>query len=405
MSQEGDRTMLEVKYAGLKLKNPIIVASATPTINYDNWKRCEAAGAAAFVPKSMIFSKKLAPDQKFTPGERTGFNLRPRFKMVNKDDTSFDPNLAKRGAMYYLLAAGEKYPLPEEFAKEIEKGKKEISIPIIASICGGEKQYEEWAKLAKIAESAGADAIELNMHHMPVNNYTDPQVLKTVKESVKIPVIGKTMAPWENPAEQVTKLEAAGADAIATMGHIRFRGLDVDPEEEKIPLAPIFLGVTGPIYGPLALAILAQTCQVAKVPVSGVSGLMSWRSAVKNILLGATTVQVCTAIYQDGYGSITKMVQGLEDFMKRKDYKSIEDFRGKVLKTMVPPTVLPDEPPIKAAVDEEKCIGCGQCAEVCMYSAVGLKEDLASIDQMKCDGCGLCVSICPVKAIAMQNVG
>jgi len=397
--------MLEVEYAGLKLRNPIIVASATPTINYDNWKRCEAAGAGAFVPKSVIFSKKLAEGQKFTPGQRTGFNPRPRFKIVNKDDTSFDPNLAKRGAFFYLLSSGERYPLPEEFAREIERGKKEISIPIIASICGAEKQYEEWAKLAKIVESAGADAIELNMHHMPVNNYTDPEVLRTVKQAVKIPVIGKTMAPWENPVEQCKKLEAAGADAISTMGHIRFRGLDIDPEEEKIPLSPIFLGVSGPIYAPLALAIVAQTAMVAKVPISGVSGVMSWRGVVKNILAGATTVQVCTTLYQDGYGAIGKMLQGLEDFMKRKGYKSIHDFRGKILKTMVPPTAVPDEPPIKAAVDEETCIGCGNCSEVCFYSAIGMKDDLASIDQMKCDGCGLCVSICPVKAIAMKDVG
>jgi dihydroorotate dehydrogenase/NAD-dependent dihydropyrimidine dehydrogenase PreA subunit len=396
--------MLEVDYVGLKLKNPIIVASATPTMNYENWKRCEAAGAAAIVPKSVIFSKKLMEGQKFTPGERTGFDPRPRFKIVNKDDASFDSNLAKRGAFYYLLAAGESYPLPDEFARLLEKAKKEISIPIIASICGGEKQYEEWAQLAKIMESAGADAIELNMHHMPVSNYTDPEVMRTVKQSVKIPVIGKTMAPWENTVEIAKKLEAAGADAIATMGHVRLRGIEIDPEEEKIPMQPVFQGVSGPVFGPIGLALVVQTAMSVKIPVSGVSGVMSWRGVVKNILAGATTVQVCTMLYQDGYGSIGKMLQGLEDFMKRKGYKSILDFRGKVLKSIVSPIDIPDKPPIKAAVNEDTCIGCGDCSEVCFYSAIGITDKLARIDKMKCDGCGLCVSICPVKAIAMKEV-
>jgi dihydroorotate dehydrogenase (fumarate) len=396
--------MLEVEYVGLKLKNPVIVASATPTFNFENWKKCEDAGAGAFVPKSVIFSKKLLEGQKFSPGQRTGFSPRPRFKLINKDDASFDSKLAKKGAFFYMLTAGEHYPTPNEFAGWMEKAKKEISIPIIASICGGEKQYEEWAQLAKIVESAGADAVELNMHHMPVSNYTDPEVLRAVKESVKIPVIGKTMAPWENAVEVAKKLEAAGADAIATLGHIRLRGLEIDPEEEKIPLQPMIQGISGSVFGSIGLALVAQTAMTVKIPISGVTGVMSWHGVVKNILAGATTVQVCTVLYQDGYGAIRKMLKGLEGFMKRKGYKSIHDFRGKILKDLVSPLAIPDEPPIKAFIDKEVCIGCKSCHEVCFYSAIEMKKKLAEIDVIKCDGCGLCVSICPVTAIAMKNV-
>jgi dihydropyrimidine dehydrogenase (NAD+) subunit PreA len=396
--------MLEIEYAGLKLKNPVIVASATPTFNFDNWKRCEEAGAGAFVPKSVISSKKLMEGQKFTPGQRTGFSPRPRFKLINKDDASFDSKLAKKGAFFYMLTAGEHYPTPNEFVGWMEKAKKEISIPIIASICGGEKQYEEWAQLAKIVESAGADAVELNMHHMPVNNYTDPEVLKAVKESVKIPVIGKTMAPWENAAEVAKKLEAMGADAITTLGHIRLRGLEIDPEEEKICLQPIIHGISGSVFAPIGLALVAQTAMTVKIPVSGVTGVMSWRGVVKNILAGATTVQVCTVLYQDGYKAITNMIKGLEGFMKQKGYKNTNDFRGKILKDITSPIGIPDEPPIKAFVDKEECTGCGSCREVCFYSAIEMERKKAGIDVEKCDGCGLCVSICPVQAIAMQNV-
>jgi len=396
--------MLEVEYAGLKLKNPIIVASATPTFTLKNWKQCEEAGAGAIVPKSVIVSKKLMEGQQFIPGKRTGFQPRPRFKLINKDDTSFDMKLAKKGAFFYLMTPGEHYPLPDEFSRWMEKAKKEIKIPIIGSICGGEKQYEEWAYLAKVVESAGADGIELNMHHMPVNNYTDPEVLKAVKESVKIPVIGKTMAPWENAVDTAKKLEAAGASAIATLGHIRLRGLEIHPEEEKIILQPQYQGISGSVFGPIGLALVAQTAMTVKIPVSGVSGVASWRGVVKNILAGATTVQVCTVLYQEGYGVIGEMLKGLESFMKRKGYKSIHDFRGKILKDLVSPIAIPDEPPIKAKVDEKECIGCKQCSKVCFYSAIQMKKDLAKIDTATCDGCGLCVSICPAEAISMKEV-
>jgi len=113
---------------------------------------------------------------------------------------------------------------------------------------------------------------------------------------------------------------------------------------------------------------------------------------------------VCTVLYQEGYGAIGKMIKGLESFMKRKGYKSIHDFRGKILKDLVSPIGIPDEPPVKASVDQEECIGCGSCREVCFYSAVTMEKDLANIDVMKCDGCGLCVSICPVQAISMRDV-
>jgi len=242
------------------------------------------------------------------------------------------------------------------------------------------------------------------MHHMPVNNFTDPEVLRTVRESVKIPVIAKTMAPWENAADTAKKLEAAGASAIATLGHIRLRGLDIHPEEERIVLQPQFQGISGSVFGPIGLALVAQTASTVKIPVSGVSGVASWRGVVKNILAGATTVQVCTVLYQEGYGAIGEMLTGLENFMKRKGYQSIHDFRGKILKDLASPISIPDEPPIKAKVDKEACIGCKDCSKVCFYDAIKMEEGLAKIDQAACDGCGLCVSICPSDAISMKEV-
>ena len=240
------------------------------------------------------------------------------------------------------------------------------------------------------------------MHHMPVKNYTDPEIVRVVKESVKIPVIAKTMAPWENCEEVSKKLETRGADAIATLGHIRLRALDIDPEEEKIVLQPIIQGISGSVFGPIGLASVARTAKTVKIPISGVTGIMSWRGIVKNILAGATTVQVCTVLYQDGYSCIGKMLDGLEDFMKRKGYKSILDFRGKILEDLVPPFAIPYAPPIETLVDEDICIGCGDCHKVCFYSAITMKDKVANVDRTKCDGCGLCISICPVQAISMK---
>lgn len=393
---------LSANYAGITLKNPVIVASATPTISLDNLKKSVDSGAGALVTKSVIFSKPWAPGVPHTPGERCAPNPRPRFAIINQD-IEFDRSLYARGGYYSLLGLLEPYPTPEEWAPVMEKIKAYTDIPIIVSICAAEKDYDEWQRLAKLVEDMGADAIETSMHHMPYNNYTDPEIVKAVKSVVKVPVIPKPMVPWEDPVTIGKALEEKGADGITAIGNQPLRGLEVDVETEDFFLAPTFYGVRGPWFRPVGLNWILQLARTVKIPLSGVTGVASWKDVVKYILCGADTVQVCTAMYIEGYEIIQKLIDGLEQWMKDHGYGSIQDFKGKLVRKWVPPTQIPSNPPKKAVVNK-MCTGCGFCVRTCFFDAIRIQDNSAVIDQDKCDGCGLCVTICPFDGVKMQSI-
>lgn len=383
--------MLEVDYVGLKMKNPVIVASATPTINLRAIERAAASGAGAVVTKSAIFL-----DEK---GQRAGGHPRPAFMVVNRGET-FDRKLADEGAYQTLFRAGEPYPTPDELAEIVAQVKKTIDIPVIASVCGPPNDYEKWRQLAIIMEQAGADAIELNMHCMPVIKYTDPEIVATVKRAVKkVPVICKLMVPWENPLEVGPKIEQAGADAIAAIGTYAMNGMEVDVDTGKILMQSSYYGLGGTWLRPVSLAFVSRLASVVKIPISGVTGVQTWRDAVKYLMLGATTVQVCGALYSDGYKVIGNIVNGIAEFMENKGYWSIGDFQG-----TVKPEGAVSDPSIRACMDKDGCVGCGDCAEVCFYEAIEFRAEPARIDPTICDGCGVCVTVCPLKAIKLNRV-
>jgi dihydroorotate dehydrogenase/Pyruvate/2-oxoacid:ferredoxin oxidoreductase delta subunit len=395
--------MREINFAGLKMKNPVIVASAESINDFECMKRARDAGAGAVVTKSVVFPKKYMEGMEYTEGRATGQNPRPRFAVVNQD-VRFDPALHRKGAPFTLFRAGGLYLKPDAAAREIEQGKKNLDIPIIGSIVAARDDYDEWQRVAKIVQDAGADALELNMHCIPYIIGTNPQIVRAVKEVARVPVIAKLMVPWEDAGATARKLEEAGADALTGMGTFALRALDIDVEKQKIYLQPSYYGLGGPWLRPVGLAYVSNMAASVKIPISGVSGVTNWKDVVKYIMVGATTVQVCAAIFAEGYKVLGKIVSGLEEYMDKKGHQSIESFRGVILKDIVPRTKTPFEPPLKAAVDPSRCTGCEDCADVCFWHALRMKDDVIEVDREKCDGCGLCTSLCRGGALAMQPI-
>ena len=383
--------MKPVQYAGLTLKNPVIISSATPSITPEAIRKGALAGPAAVVTKSVIFPEK--------DGRPAGGYPRPRFQLFNSQK-GYDPALTERGGLFSLFRLGEPYPTPDKMERMLDEVKKmkDVDIPIIVSICGSPVDYDEWRRLARRMEDAGADALEINMHAYPEIKYTDPLFVKVVKDEVKIPVISKLMSIHEDPATMGRKVEQAGADAIAALGTFGLRGVEIDIETEK-PWMNMAHGMGGSWLRPVGLAFIETLARTVKTPLSGVTGVQTWRDAVKYILLGASTVQVCAAIYARGYKAVTEIVESLEIYMKDHGYDSIEDFRGRALANFLPQEY---EPPIRALVDPAKCVGCGKCAEICLFDAINMENKKAVISEA-CDGCGLCWSYCPARAIRPER--
>ena len=390
---------LEANYGGLKLKNPMIVASATPTTNLEGLKKSVDCGAGAFVTKSIIFPKAYYNGMAgYKPGDPCAVDPRPRFHICNKD-IEFDPALHARGAYYSMFNMIESYPRPEEWADVMETIKAYCDIPVIVSICAAEHDYDEWQKIAKVVENMGADAIELSGHHMPYTAATDPLIVKAVKEAVKVPVIAKPMFPPEDPVKIAKALAEMGADGITAIGNQSIKGMEVDVESESIVMQPTHYTVRGPWWRPVGLNWITQMSRTVDLPLSGVTGIANWRDVVKYILCGASTTQVCTALYVDGYEAITKMLKGLEKWMAAHNYNSLDDFRGKVSKQWVSPVTIPYNTPVGAKVEDD-CIGCGICTKTCFFDAITVEDKKVYIDPGKCEGCGVCVSVCPSKAVS-----
>jgi dihydropyrimidine dehydrogenase (NAD+) subunit PreA len=162
-------------------------------------------------------------------------------------------------------------------------------------------------------------------------------------------------------------------------------------------------GFCGPAVKPLGLRFVSQIAKAhPNIPISGIGGIEDWSSAVEYLMVGASTLQVCTAVMWHGFSIIKDMKSGLSDFMKRKGYKSLESIVGKALPKITSWTALTKLPPVIAQINKEKCTGCKECVIACAdggFVAIQMRDEVAVVQDEKCDGCGLCTVVCEYDAV------
>ena len=300
-----DRT---VSYLGLTLPSPVVVSSSSLTNTIGGVQKAAAAGAGAIVLKSL-FEEQIEHDID-TEGKDFDYSVHP-------------------DAELYVQQMG-KHLGPERYLDLIEQAKKSVKVPIIASVnCVSAKWWGNYG--TQLAE-AGADAIELNIAIMPrerdeaidiENRYV--KIVDKIRRLVDIPLavkIGPYFTSLPNVAEDLRK---AGASALVLFN--RFYQLDIDIEEMK--LAPGYqFSTSAEIHTPLRwISILSGTVGCDLVASTGVH---TGADVIKQLLAGATTVQVCSALYKNGYELVTQMNAELEGWMERHGFSSIDQFRGKL---------------------------------------------------------------------------
>jgi len=303
---------------------------------------------------------------------------------------------------------------------EIEEVKKYFpNNPVIASLMV--QSRAEWHQIVKDVENAGCDGIELNFgcpHGMCERGMgsavgQEPGVLETitrwVKEVSTVPVIVKLTPNISDIREPARAAGAGGGDAISLINTVQsLVGVDID---NFVPY-PVVDGLStkggycGPAVKPIALNMVKECAMDAAVgiPISGIGGIEKWRDAVEFLLLGATNVQVCTAVMHYGFGIIRELVSGLEQYMIDKKFNSITDFVGKALPNIRPWEELNLNYKVIAQIDDEKCIGCQLCYIACddgAHQAISLDATndnrIPSIIDENCVGCNLCSLVCPVE--------
>jgi dihydropyrimidine dehydrogenase (NAD+) subunit PreA len=279
----------------------------------------------------------------------------------------------------------------------------------------------EWHQIVKDCENAGVDGLELNFgcpHGMCERGMgsavgQEPHVLETitkwVKEVATIPVIVKLTPNITDITEPAAAAVRGGADVISLINTIQsLMGVDID---NFVPY-PIVDGKStnggycGPAVKPIALNMVKNCAKSPRVgiPISGIGGIESWRDAVEHMLLGATNVQVCTAVMHYGFGIIREMLAGLEQYMLDKGFTRIQDFVGKALPNIRNWENLNLNYKVVASINEATCIGCQLCYTACedgAHQAIRLNENkeirIPEIIEENCVGCNLCSLVCPVE--------
>ena len=306
---------LTTKFVGLTLKSPIVIASAGITETIERMEKCQQYGAGAIVMKS--FFEEVISRRSPTP----------RFKII-KHDLSKN----KTFTLFSYEQASE-WDI-RRYAQEVSNAKSKLDIKIIPSInCTTD---QGWIESAKILETVGADAIELNTScpHGSITfrgkavEETIFNSVRLVREAVSTPIIAKISPMITSPIGVVKELENIGVDGVTIFN--RMTALEIDIEQEMPVMHGGYAGHGGPWAIQYPLRWISEIRPNVKIDIAGSGGVSNWQDVVKYILAGANVVQVCTAVIINGYEFIGELINGLEKHIDRKRYQTIDDFRGKV---------------------------------------------------------------------------
>jgi len=389
---------LAVDIAGIHFGNPVIVASAPLTLSSRHMVKCIREGASGVVTKTVTYD----PSQQVQP--------KPRMHVINPKDA-----LAGKFYSLYSIDLMSEHQ-PEAWASQIRDARGELGRDgvIIASIAG--RTFEEWRKLAALMDGSGADMLELNLScpHMEGGELMGKavscdlelvsKIVRTVKASASIPVIGKLTPQGANPLHLARTMASSGIDALASTA--RFQGLVVDVEAGRPTLWPWFGGYGGPWQVPISLGWTAHIAmEELGRPILGSGGISTWRDALSFLLVGASAIQLCTAIMVRGYGIIGEINRGLGGWLDERGFGSIEEAVGLSLSNMTSLVELERRKIYRVSIDEGKCTRCGICVDRCPYWALRLGASGIMVDGARCDNCNFCVSLCPVGAMSLVKEG
>ena len=383
---------LSIDFCGIRCENPFFLASSAVCTNYEMVARAFEAGWAGVFYKTICLQEIREVSPRFDAVHESGrsdFFAFRNMEQLSENPVEMDFDILRR--------------LKKDYPSKV----------VIASIMG--QTEEQWIELAKMAEEAGCDAVELN-YSCPQMRQTgmgsdvgqDPELVTFftayVKRNVKIPVIPKMTPNIAHISEPAMGAYFAGADAISAINTIKSVTLGKDSEVNGCQTGS---GLSGRAVKPIALRhILAmvKNPMIKDIEFSGIGGIETWRDALEFIQLGCRNVQVCTAVMQYGYRIIDDMILGLQHYMAEKGVEHVADLVGELLPKFNLPSDLDRDTIVYPKIDREKCIGCGRCHVSCMdggHQAIAFDSETRQprIVGTKCVGCHLCRLVCPTGAI------
>ena len=386
---------LEISFCGIKCENPFFLASSAVCTNYDMVVRAFEAGWAGVFYKTICLQeiKEVSPrfdamHNNATHGDFYGFR---NMEQLSENPVELDFDILRR--------------LKQNYPTKI----------VVASIMG--QTEEEWIRLAKMAEEAGCDAVELNfscpqMKHKGMGSDVgqDAELVRTytacVKNSVSIPVIPEMTPNITHIEEPAMACVQAGADAISAINTIKSVTMDEDAE---VAGQRTISGYSGRAVRPIALRHILELAQMPeKVELSGIGGIETWRDALEFIQLGCNNVQVCTAVMQYGYRIIDDLILGLQRYMAKCHITHLQELVGEQLPSFLKPSTINRDTIVYPKFNKDLCVGCGRCQMSCNdggHQAIIFDAETRQPHLIgnKCVGCHLCRLVCPAGAIGVSK--
>lgn len=412
---------LKINFAGIQSPNPFWLASAPPANSGAQVHKAFEAGWGGAVWKT-IGAPVLNVSNRYGAWHYGGQKMLAINNVELISDRPLDVNLRE--------------------IREVKRAWPDRAVIVSAMV---ESKPEAWHEIIRRIEDTGADGIELNYgcpHGMSergmgsavgqVPEYCE-QITRWVMEVAKIPVIVKLTPNIANIVLPARAAVAAGASALSLINTLNsIVGVDL----ETLEITPNIGGkgghggYAGPAVKPIALHMLSAlgadpTVAAAKLPISGMGGITTWQDAAEFLLLGASSLQVCTAVMHYGFRIIEDLCDGLSNWMDEKGFATVADVVGKSLHRVSEFKNFDLSFRAVARIDQQKCIRCDLCYVACndtAHQCIDLiandgsianpgdydvrsngKEDAVGmrprveVREEDCVGCRLCYNVCPVE--------
>jgi dihydropyrimidine dehydrogenase (NAD+) subunit PreA len=276
---------------------------------------------------------------------------------------------------------------------------------------------EGWAELARMAEGAGAQILELNFscpqmaiegagHKVGQDFSLLAQYTEAAKKACSVPIVAKMTPNITDMVPVALAAQDGGADAISAINTLRaMTAVDL---ERWAPMPTIagkgsISGYSGPSCKPIALRFIGDMAIAPEltIPLSGMGGIINWHDALAFLLMGASNLQVTTGVMRYGYRMVDDLIDGLRGYMRRRGIERLSDLVGGALENLVDPSDLEHGTEAVSVIDDSRCVGCGQCYVTCQdcgNQAIQFGVDRKPVvEEERCVGCLMCRHVCPVE--------
>ncbi len=301
---------LRTNYLGLSLKNPIIVGSSGLTDSAEKIKKLEDNGAAAVVLKS-IFEEEITHEYDKIVAEESSKRYKDEFLDY------LDYRIREENINKYINLIGD--------------AKKMVDIPVIASVNCATRH--EWTNFAMELQEAGADALEVNLFVLPSNLNRSPEeieklyfdIVERLKERIKIPIALKISYYFSNLALMIKRLSESGIQGLVLFN--RFYSPDFDIDKMEVTATNVLSHAD---ELPISLRWISIMANRVGCDLAASTGVHSGEAVIKQLLAGASAVQVVSTIYNNGPEKIQNILKDVKKWMISKEFTSIDEFRGRM---------------------------------------------------------------------------